>query len=115
MKSKEITEIKLKMLHSENWKNENSKERKLYEEMCLREMVMSCLTYGESIFTSKVMNFCSEYYGEPYINEYIDILGKKRALQVAKEQEEYFKNSCKVIHNVGTDYDGITYNSLVEN
>lgn len=115
MKSKEITKIKLEMLHSENWKNENSKERKLYEEMCLREMIISCLTYGESIFTSKVINAVSKYYGQPYINEYIDILGEERVLQVAKEQEDFFKNSCKVIHNVGTDCEGITYNSLVEN
>ena len=115
MNSRKIEKIKREMKDSENWKDKNSEERLLYEEMCLRNMVMSCLTYGESIFTSTVTNAVSKYYGQPYINEYIDILGEKRALQVVKEQEEYFNNNCKVINNVGTDCEGVIYNSLIEN
>ena len=45
MNSKEIKEIKSLMLKNKEWKNINSSARKLYEEMSLRDMIMSCLTY----------------------------------------------------------------------
>ena len=102
MNSKEIDKIMHDMLNNENWYNKNSKERKLYEEMCLRRMIMSCLTYGYNIYTDN------------YTLKYKDILGEKRFLKVCKEQEEYFTTQCKVILNVGTDNEGVIYNSLVE-
>ena len=102
MNSEEISKIKQDMLHHENWHDENSKERKLYEEMCLRSMIMSCLTYNNNIYSSD------------YVLKYNKILGKDRVFEICKEQENYFKTKCKIIYNVWTDCDGITYNSLVE-
>ena len=114
MNSKEIEEIKNLMFDNKEWKNINSSARKLYEEMSLREMIMSCLTYGEDIFTSVCINACSKYYHRPYAEEYIDILGYDRVMEIYNDQKEYFDTKCRVEKNVYTDCEGITYNSLIE-
>ncbi len=102
MNSKEIEKIKREMYNSENWKDENSMERIIYEEMTCRSMIVSCLIYGNNI------------YGSRYVMEYIDILGEQRVLELCKEQEEYFNTKCKVVENVYTDSEGLSYNSLIE-
>lgn len=114
MNSKEIKEIKSLMFNNKEWKNINSSARKLYEEMLLREMIMSCLTYGNDIFTSVCINGCSEYYHRPYADKYIDILGYDRVMEIYNDQKEYFDTKCKVERNVYTDSEGLTYNSLIE-
>ena len=102
MNSKEIRNIKNEMFNSEKWQDENSMERRTYEEMSCREMIMSCLTYGDNIYANK------------YVMNYIDILGEQRVFELCKEQEEYFNTKCKVMKNVYTDSEGLTYNSLIE-
>lgn len=114
MNSKEIKEIKYLMIKNKEWKNINSSARKLYEEMSLRELIMSCLTYSKDIFTTKDINACSEYYHRPYADEYIDILGYDRVTEIYNDQKEYFDTKCRVEKNVYTDCEGITYNSLIE-
>ena len=114
MNSKEIKEIKDLMFENKEWKNYNSSARKLYEEMSLRNTIMSCLTYGNDIFTSVCINACSEYYHKPYAEEYIDILGYDRVMEIYNDQKEYFDTKCKVARNVYTDSEGLTYNSLIE-
>jgi hypothetical protein len=92
-----------------------TKEQELeLEELSLRSMIMSCLVYGEDIFTSVCINACSEYYNKPYAEEYIDILGYDRVMEVYNDQKNYFDTKCKVEKNVYTDCEGVTYNSLVE-
>lgn len=92
-----------------------TKEQKLeLEELSLRSMIMSCLVYGEDIFTSVCINACSEYYHRPYADEYIDILGYDRVMRVYNGQKHYFDTKCKVNKGVYTDSEGVTYNSLVE-
>ena len=114
MNSKEIEEIKNLMLKNKEWENINSSARKLYAEMSLRNMIMSCLTYGEDIFTSVCINACSKYYHRPYAEEYIDMLGYDRVMEIYNDQKEYFDTKCRVEKNVYTDCEGITYNSLIE-
>lgn len=114
MNNKEIKEIKNLMFDNKEWKNINSSARKLYEEMSLREMIMSCLIYGDDIFTSVCTNACSKYYHRPYAEEYIDMLGYDRVMEIYNDQKEYFDTKCKVEKNVYTDCEGITYNSLIE-
>ena len=114
MNSKEIEEIENLMLKNKEWENINSSARKLYEEMSLRNMIMSCLTYGEDIFTSVCINACSKYYHRPYAEEYIDILGYDRVMEIYNDQKEYFDTKCRVEKNVYTDCEGLTYNSLIE-
>ena len=114
MNSKEIKEIKNLMFDNKEWENINSSARKLYAEMSLREMIMSCLAYGEDIFTSVCINACSKYYHRPYAEEYIDMLGYDRVMEIYNDQKEYFDTKCRVEKNVYTDCEGITYNSLIE-
>lgn len=92
-----------------------TKEQELeLEELSLRSMIMSCLVYGEDIFTSVCINACSEYYNKPYAEEYIDILGYDRVMEIYNDQKHYFDTKCKVNKGVYTDSEGVTYNSLVE-
>ena len=114
MNSKKIKEIKNLMFDNKEWENINSSARKLYEEMSLREMIMSCLIYGDDIFTSVCINACSKYYHRPYAEEYIDILGYDRVMEIYNDQKNYFDTKCRVEKNVYTDCEGITYNSLIE-
>ena len=87
MNSKEIKEIRNLMFDNKEWKNINSSARKLYEEMSLREMIMSCFIYGDDIFTSVCINACSEYYHRPYAKEYIDILDYDRVMEIYNDQK----------------------------
>lgn len=102
MKTEEIKKIQNEMLKNEKWHDEESKERKLYEEMCCRDMIMSCLIYGYNIYTSD------------YVKKYCDILGDQRVLELCKDQEEYFKKHVIVNKNIGTDGEGNSYNSITE-
>ena len=115
MNSKDIQEIKRRLYDSKDWLDVNSNDRKLYEEMNLREMIMSCLVYNEDIFTSINWNEGSGYYGRPYVDKYIDILGKDRVMTIYDEQKNYFETKCKVKRNVYQDSEGLTYNTLIEN
>ena len=106
MNSKEIEKIRMELMHNEKlrekWNDKGSNERLLYEEMNLRSMIMSCLCYGNNIYSSK------------YTLKFKDILGEDRFLKVCKEQKEYFDTKCKVVENVHTDFEGVTYNSIIE-
>ena len=56
---------------------------------------------------------------EKEINELKNILNtnisiKSQASSIYKEQKEYFDTKCRVESNVYTDYEGCTYNSLIE-
>lgn len=96
------------------YKELTDEQKKLEIELQLREMIMSCFTYFGDIHTNKCINGVSKYYGRPYIDEYYDLLGKERTEEIYREQKEYFDTKCKVKSNVYTDYEGCTYNSLIE-
>lgn len=111
MNSKEIQEQRTFL---NCYKILTDKQKLKLEELSLRDMIMCCLTYGNDIFTTKNINSVSKYYGRPYVDEYIDILGYDRVMEIYNNQKEYFDTKCKVEKNVYTDYEGITYNSLIE-
>ena len=111
MNSKKIEDLQ-SMLRSKNSLTDTEKELKI--ELDLREMIMSCLTYGEDIYTSVCINMVSDYYHKPYANEYIDLLGEEKVREIYNDQKNYFQTKCKVKYNVYTDYEGCSYNSLVE-
>ena len=83
MNSKEIR-AQEKYLYSLGTLTDEQKAK--LEELSLRRMIMSCLTYGDDIFTTKNINACSEYYHRSYADEYIDILGKESELEWKKEK-----------------------------
>ena len=82
----------------------------VYGEGSCRDMVMSCLTYG----TTK------DYFMKNYAPNYVKtrVSGKfKNLAEVEKiwdDQEDYFRNHCRINHNVYTDSEGLSYNSIVE-
>lgn len=111
MSTKEIDRIKSELNMFQDMIEE---QEQLYQEMCLRSMIMSCLIYGKNIFTSVCINACSKYYHRPYAEKYIDILGYDRVKEIYNDQKKYFDTKCIVHKNVYTDCEGVTYNSLVE-
>ena len=102
MRIEEIEKIKKIMLKSDNWHDEESEERRLYEEMSCRSMIMACLIYDYNIYTNE------------HVKKYCDILGNQRVLELCNQQEEYFKKHIKVTKNIATDADGISYNGIKE-
>lgn len=111
MNSKEIEDLKnfLKC-----YKTLTKEQELKLEELNFRKMIMCCLAYGTDVMTSRVINMVSEYYGRPYFDEYADKLGRERALEIYKDQKRFFDTKCTVKKDVYTDYEGISYNSIVE-
>jgi len=95
------------------FKDMTDEQKQIWEELSLRGMVMSCLIYGDDIHTSTDINAVSKYYKQPYVNEYYDTLGKDVTEEIIKQQTDYF-NRGKVIKDVGTDSEGVSYNSFEE-
>ena len=81
-----------------NFKNMTDEQKQIWEEISLRDMVMSCLIYGEDIHTSIDRVSLDKYHGRPFVDEYYDKLGKDVTEEIIKQQTEYFKKG-KVIHN----------------
>lgn len=95
------------------FKNMTDEQKQIFEELSLREMVMSCLVYGDDIHTAENNVSLGKYRGKPYVAEYYDTLGKDVTEKIIKQQTDYF-NRGKVIKDVGTDSEGVTYNSFEE-
>ena len=76
----------------------------VYGEGGCRSMIMSCLIYGNG----------RNYFMKHYAHYYIAVLGKERVEEIWEDQENYFKNHCKVNHDVYTDSEGVSYNSITE-
>ena len=104
-------------------KDKEYKEGIVYGEGGCRDMIMSCLTYG----TTKE-EFLRDY-GPNYIKHsesWIDSRGRNRKMNDGKfndikevekiwdDQQNYFKNHCRVNHNVYTDSEGLSYSSITE-
>lgn len=95
----------------------------VYGEGSCRSMIMSCLIYG----TTKEEFL--KAYGPNYVKHSESWIGKNGRKRYGKEgkfenlsevakiwddQENYFKNHCIVNHNVYTDSEGLSYNSITE-
>lgn len=93
-------------------------------ELDCRDMINSCLAYGSAfrdfycgelvryglnyrkpLEGEKVMKFCTEAQRNAYA------LSDERVIELYQEQVERFK-MAKVRHNVHTDYEGCSYNSV---
>lgn len=80
-------EIRKQQIFLNCYKTLTDEQKLKLEELSLREMIMSCLIYGEDIFTSVCINACSEYYHRPYAEKYIDILGYNRVMEIYNDQK----------------------------
>jgi hypothetical protein len=84
----------------------------LYKELSCREMINSCLIYGSDPFR-KITKW---WYGHghcerSYMSDYEDKLGVERVRQLYEEQK-FDISQAKVHHNVHTDSEGLSYNSI---
>ena len=80
--------------------NLSSKQKQIVEELHCREMINSCLCYGD--------DFINSIYSEDYIKR----LGLKRVLELYNEQKEDFDKAI-VKHDVYIDSEDCSYNSII--
>jgi hypothetical protein len=83
---------------------EYKEKRLIYGEGGCRSMIMSCLIYG----------YGRDYFYKNHAQRYEAVLGQERVEEIWEDQYDYFINHCKVNHNVYTDSEGCTYNSVTE-
>ena len=72
----------------------------LDKERQLRDMINSCMCYGDDIHTSD------------YVQKFRKDFTQKKFDEIVKSQEEYFEQHAKIKENVYTDGEGVTYNSI---
>lgn len=82
-----------------------------YERFC-REMVNSCLIYGniKDFWAVCEWRFGDKSYADPYVRN----LGIERVREIVAEQEEAFAKA-RVIRDVYTDSEGVSYNTVIWN
>ena len=73
----------------------------------LKEMIESCYTYGGA--DRDTYNF------DTYIKKYESEIGKELFDKVYTEHLSLLQDQYTIQFNVGTDSDGIIYNSLIKN
>ena len=84
--------------------NELEKDEQVLSELRFRNWCNSCLTYG-----------CTWHFEKEELSgSTLDLyeLTLDRALEIIEQQKERFKDA-KVLHDVYTDSDGCTYNSVI--
>jgi hypothetical protein len=72
----------------------------------LKRMIESCFTYGGAEE--------DDYNFKRYILKYKDELGEKAFYRVYRKHLNNLKENYTINHNVYTDGEGVTYNSLVK-
>ena len=95
-----MTKKEIELLAQKEYKEQGL----VYGEGSCRSMIMCCLVYG----------YGRDYFMRRHAQKYAEELGQERVEQIWDNQENYFKNHCKVNYNVYTDSEGVTYNSVTE-
>lgn len=95
-----MTQKEIELLEEKEYKENGL----IYGEGGCRSMIMCCLVYGDG----------RDYFMKHHAPKYAAVLGQKRVEEIWDDQEDYFKNHCKVNYNVHTDSEGVTYNSVTE-
>lgn len=93
------------------WENGNppvytSEEKQLDRELSCREMINSLLIYHGRDGISM-----DNYFGNRYLSDYVKELGQDTVDRLCSEQLKDFEKAV-VYENVGTDSEGVTYNSI---
>ena len=95
-----MTQKEIEILEHKEYKEQGL----VYGEGACRNMIMSCLVYGNG----------RDYFMKNHAHKYSAELGQERVEEIWEDQENYFKNHCKVNHDVYVDSEGCTYNSVTE-
>lgn len=110
-----MTDNELKKAQQEYFKRareqgiENYYKTKEYKEFSCIEMINSILAYG---FNRDPLYVLAREFARPhnYLKEYVEILGEKKVLELIKNQINDIKS---IETGVYTDYEGVSYNSIV--
>lgn len=112
MTQKEIDRAKKKLpsLSNTSFKDWSEEDKRMSKELGARDMINSCLCYGgiKGFWEECDWRYGDKSYAAPYIRE----LGRERVEQLVKEQIADF-DKAKVLYNVYTDSEGLTYNTIV--
>ena len=104
-------------IRSKKVEDRTDEEKKLLNELSWRGFVNSCLIYNEEYhIVDKEGNLAitpNDWVYSRY-KLYIEPIGEKRAMELYREQKETFSRA-KVIKNVATDSEGVSYNSVIWN
>ena len=88
------------------------KDKQLEKELSCREMINSCLIYGDDPFRKIDKWWYGHGYCErSYMSDYEDELGEERVRQLYEEQK-YDISQARIHHNFHTDSEGLSYNSI---
>lgn len=99
-----MTRSEIKKLRKENPRFQKNivlteEQKKLHRELDCREMINSCLCYGDDFLKSR--------YSKPYIQD----IGKERVIEIYNEQKADFDKAI-VLHDIYQDGEGVSYNSI---
>ena len=104
MTRKERRDLREKYLYINERKNWNKKQKQLDAELCCMEMIDSIICYGaKNIDLDSILN-------DRYMKTYIEELGVEKAKELIQGQLD---EKPIIKHNVYTDCEGLTYNSMV--
>lgn len=107
-------------MSEEKIKNEKNKYEygtNEYFKLSLRDMVNSVWCYNNysSNYDKYLENkYITNYYEDTNYCNGKARLTKQEVEEIVKSQVDYLEKHCKVIRNIGTDNEGVTYNSIVE-
>ena len=99
-----MTRNEIKKLRKENPRFQKDivlteEQKRLHRELDCREMINSCLCYGDDFLKSR--------YSKPYIQD----IGEKRVIELYNEQKADFAKAT-VLRDVYQDGEGVSYNSI---
>lgn len=83
-------------------------EKQEINELNMREMIISIYCYGGRHRLVESM----KGQWDSYLFGYVEKIGEERARKIVCEQTDYMDEHAKIIHNVATDCEGVSYNSI---
>lgn len=106
MRTKGIVTLEQIRMCKENYGSCLNMPKDTYNEISLKEMIISCFSYGSIEKNS--------YYFEKYIQQYQKDMTKKVFEDVYNEMYNSLKNA-QIEYAVYTDSEGCTYNNVIYN
>ena len=109
MTDKQINAARATLPRGILWAEWPEEAKRLSRELDCRDMYNSCLCYGTTDHFWKGKTWGD---GAPLYMNYADTLGRARVEEICKEQEEDIARA-RILRNVFTDSEGLSYNSIV--
>ena len=101
-----MTNKEIQALKPQAYRNADNKDFRLMHELFCREMINSCLVYGEMYY------FYQNGTWGRYAQDYLKELGEATVLRLIDEQRNDFEKA-EIRPYVYTDFEGVTYSSIL--